>query len=157
MGKKPIFIIFGGKKRSNWKKFKKRLLRASTRDHDPSWDNTKIWPTLIFLRCAPSNTFAMLPVHALINDPKKKVTSDNYDPWPFFWQHKIWPSFNICMTQFFSQLPVRVLINDPKKNRYVHQLGPMTYFLTTQNLTKFHWYGTQSLTHICKASCACPN
>ena len=36
------------------------------------------------------------------------------------------------MTQLFSQLPVRVLINDPKKKRYVHQLGPMTYFLTTQ-------------------------
>ena len=117
MGKKPIFIIFGGKKRSNWKKFKKRLLWASTRDHDPFWDNTKIWPTLIFPRCMPSNTFAMLPVHGLINDPKKKVMGDNYDPWPFFWQHKIWPSFNICMTQFFAQLPVHVLINDPPKKQ----------------------------------------
>ena len=35
VGEKPIFINFWGKKRSNWEKFKKKLLRASTRDHDP--------------------------------------------------------------------------------------------------------------------------
>ena len=115
MGKKPIFIIFGGKKRSNWKKFKKTLMRASTRDHDPFWANTKIWPTLIFPRCTPSNTFAMLPVRALINDPSKKNYGCQLWPMTFFWQHKIWPNFNICMIQFFSQLPVHVLINDPKK------------------------------------------
>ena len=32
--KKPIFITFSGKKRSNWKKIKKELLWASTADHD---------------------------------------------------------------------------------------------------------------------------
>ena len=41
------------------------------------------------------------------------------------------------MTQFFSQLPVHDLINDSQKKRYVHQLGSMTYFLATQNLTQF--------------------
>ena len=90
-GKKPYFYHFWGKERSNWKKFKKRLLQASTRDHDPFWNNTKIWPTLIFPRCAPGNTFPMLPVCALIYDPLK--------------------------------------------NSYMCQLWPMTFFLTTQNLT----------------------
>ena len=60
--------------------------------------------------------------------PSKKVTGVNYDPWPFFLQHKIWPNFNICVTQFFPQLPVCALINDPEKKRYVRQLGPTTYF-----------------------------
>ena len=32
--KNPIFITFSGKKRSNWKKIKKKMLRASTADHD---------------------------------------------------------------------------------------------------------------------------
>ena len=30
----PIFIIFSRKKRSNWKEIKKKLLQASTADHD---------------------------------------------------------------------------------------------------------------------------
>ena len=117
MGKKPIFIIFWRKKRSNWEKFKKRLLWASTRAHDLFCNNGKIWPTLIFPRFAPLDTFPMLPVRALINDPPKKVTGVNYDPWPFFGQHKIWPNFNICMTQLFPLLPVHALINDLKKKK----------------------------------------
>ena len=93
----------------------KRLLRASTTDNDPFFHKPKIWPSLIFPLYASMNTFPMLPVHALINDPRKK--SYRWQLWPmtFFWQHKICPNFNICVTQLFSQLPVHALINDPEK------------------------------------------
>ena len=49
----------------------KKNLRASTRTHDPFSDNSKIWPTFIYRGEVPVHTFAKLPVHALINDPKK--------------------------------------------------------------------------------------
>ena len=115
---KNLFLSFLREKRGQiGKNSKKRLLRASTRAHDPFCNNKKIWPTLIFPRFAPPDTFPMLPVRALINDPPKKVMGINYDPWPFFWQHKIWPNFNICMTQFFPQLPACALINDLEKKR----------------------------------------
>ena len=49
----------------------KKNLRASTRTHDPFFDNSEIWPTFIYRGEVPAHTFAKLPVHALINDPKK--------------------------------------------------------------------------------------
>ena len=50
----------------------KRKLQASTRAHDPFFDEQKIWPSFIFSRFAPVHTFAKVPVHALINKSKKK-------------------------------------------------------------------------------------
>ena len=49
----------------------KQNLRASTRTHDPFFDNPEIWPTFIYRGEVPAHTFAKLPVRALINDPKK--------------------------------------------------------------------------------------
>ena len=49
----------------------KKNLRASTRTHDPFFDNPEIWPTFIYRGEVPAHTFAKLPVHVLINDPKK--------------------------------------------------------------------------------------
>ena len=49
----------------------KKNLRASTRTHDPFFDNSEIWPTFIYRGEVPAHTFAKLPVLALINDPKK--------------------------------------------------------------------------------------
>ena len=49
----------------------KKNLRASTRSHDPFFDNPEIWPTFIYREEVPADTFAKLPVRALINDPKK--------------------------------------------------------------------------------------
>ena len=49
----------------------KKNLRASTRTHDPFFDNPEIWPTFIYRGEVPGHTFAKLPVRALINDPKK--------------------------------------------------------------------------------------
>ena len=43
------------------------MLRASTRAHDPFFGEPKIWPNFISSRFAPLNTFAKLPVRALIN------------------------------------------------------------------------------------------
>ena len=51
--------------------YKKKNIRASTRTHDPFFDNPKIWPTFIYRGEVPAHTFAKLPVRALINDPKK--------------------------------------------------------------------------------------
>ena len=45
--------------------------QASTRAHDPFSDNLKIWPTFIYRGEVPSNTFAKLSVHVLLNDLKK--------------------------------------------------------------------------------------
>ena len=49
----------------------KKNLRASTRTHDPFFDNPKIWPTFIYRGEVPAHTFAKLPLRALINDLKK--------------------------------------------------------------------------------------
>ena len=58
------FFTFSGKNRSNNKIFGKKNLRASTRSHDPFFDNLKIWPTFIYLyhqffksSCACSNSW----------------------------------------------------------------------------------------------------
>ena len=53
----PIFIIFSGKKRSNWKEIKKKLLRASTADHDLFFPISHIWPTFIFGVSNATDTF----------------------------------------------------------------------------------------------------
>ena len=49
----------------------KKNLQASTRTHDTFFDNPEIWPTFIYRGEVPPDTFAKLPVCALINDPKK--------------------------------------------------------------------------------------
>ena len=66
-----FFYTFSGKNRSNNKIFGEKNLRASTRSHDPFFDNSEIWPTFIYRGEVPADTFAKLPVRVLINDPKK--------------------------------------------------------------------------------------
>ena len=56
----------------------KKHLWASTRTHDPFFDNPKIWPTFIYRGEVPAHTFAKLPVCALINDPKKMFQKKVY-------------------------------------------------------------------------------
>ena len=43
-----FFLTFSGKNRSNNKIFGKKILRASTRTHDPFFDKPEIWPTFIY-------------------------------------------------------------------------------------------------------------
>ena len=99
--------------------FLKKNIRASTRTHDPFFDNSKIWPTFIYRGEVPADTFAKLPVHALINDPKK------------LFQKKVY----VTIPQWFET--------------YGHQLGPMTHFLTTPKFDLLLYIGEKCLrTHL---------
>ena len=115
-----------------------KKLQAPTRAHDLLFWPKKIWPTLIFLRFTPPNTFPKLPVHVLINDPlQKKLQASTRTHAPFFDNTNIWPTFifpRFRVPNTFPKLPVHVLINDPPQKSYRHQLWTMTHFLTT---TKF--------------------
>ena len=115
----------------------KKNLRASTRTHDPFSDNSKIWPTFIYRGEVPADTFAKLPVCALINDPKKLFPKKVYVTIPQWFE--TFPNMSDlrsgrnrakCGLVLNNQLPVHTLINDPQKNWYRHQLQPMTHFFT---------------------------
>ena len=109
----------------------KKKWQASTTTHDLFVNNLKISPTFIYRGEVPSNTFAKLPVHVLINDPKK------LDPRSLLQlqtHHLVmWPTSTSRSKHFctFLKLPVSALINDPQKKSEGHQLGPMTHFQTT--------------------------
>ena len=55
----------------------KKKVRASTRAYDLFLGNTKFDPHFINMGDTAGNTLAKFSVHALINDPKKKVTGIN--------------------------------------------------------------------------------
>ena len=108
-----FFFTFSGENRSNNKIFGKKNLRTSTRSHDPFFDNHKIWPTFIYRGDVPADTFAKLPVCALITDLKKfdpkKVISVK-TPHLAMW------ATSLSMTKYFGtspKLPVHALIHDP--------------------------------------------
>ena len=72
-GKKPIFIIFFREKRGQiGKNFKKGCYGHQLGPMTHFLTRQKFDPLLYFLGLQLSYTFAKLPVHALINDPKKK-------------------------------------------------------------------------------------
>ena len=80
----------------------KKNLRASTRTHDPFFDNSEIWPTFIYRGEVPADTFAKLPVRALINDPKKLIQTSTTTHAPFFDEPQIWPTFIFLYHLFFK-------------------------------------------------------
>ena len=133
----------------------KRNLRASTRTHDPYFDNPKIWPTFIYRGETPPDTFAKLPVCALINDPKKNWYRNQLQPMPHFWTT---PKFDLLSYFYiinFLNLPVRALIHDLQKKTYRHQLGPMTHILTTPKFDLLLYIGEKRLrTHLQSFLCA---
>ena len=139
----------------------KQKLQAATRAHDPFFDEPKIWPNFIFSRVASPNTFAKLPVRALINKSKKKklwASMRAHDP--FFDEQKIWPNFiflRVAPWHTFAKLSVRALINKSKKKVTGINKGPWPIFWWTKNLTQFYIFEVRTSEHICKASCACPN
>ena len=93
----------------------KKKGQASTRTHDPFFDILKIWPSFIYWVEVLGHTFAKLPVHVLINDPKK------YDPKSSLQQQThhlvMWPPSTSRSQNFGTspKLPVCALINDPQK------------------------------------------
>ena len=57
----------------------KKKWQASTTTHDLFVNNLKISPTFKCGGEVPSNTFAKLPVHVLINDPKNWTQKVHYN------------------------------------------------------------------------------
>ena len=108
-----FFFTFSGKNRSNNKIFGKKNLRASTRSHDPFFDNHKIWPTFIYRGDVPADTFPKLSVCALITDlkkfdPKKVISVKTH--------HLAMWATSLSRTKYFGtspKLPVHALIHDP--------------------------------------------
>ena len=97
-----FFFTFSAKNRSNNKTFGKKTLRASTRTHDPFFDNSEIWPTFIYRGEVPPDTFAKLPVRVLINDPKKKlIQTSTTTHGPFFWRTTNLTYFHISISSIF--------------------------------------------------------
>ena len=83
--------------------------------------------------------FPRLPVPALINDLKKKKVRASTRAYDLFLDNTKFDPIFIDMGETggntFAKLPVHGLINDPQKKCYGYQLGPITCFLTKQNLT----------------------
>ena len=93
----------------------KKKWQASTTTHDLFVNNLKISPTFIYRGEVPSNTFAKLPVHVLINDPKKLDPKSSLQPQT---HHLVmWPTSTGRSKRFhtFSKLHLSALINDPQK------------------------------------------
>ena len=68
----------------------KKKWQASTTTHDLFVNNLKISPTFICRGEVPSNTFAKLPVHVLINDPKN-WTRKVHNLKPIIWSCDLLP------------------------------------------------------------------
>ena len=144
-----FFFTFSGKNRSNNKIFGKKNLQASTRSHDPFFDNSEIWPTFIYRGEVPADTFAKLPVHALINDPKKTWYRHQLQPMAHFLMNHKFDLLSYFYIINFLNLPVHALIHDLQKKTYRHQLGPMTHFLTTPEFDLLLYIGEKCLhTHL---------
>ena len=108
-----FFLLFLQKRAQITRYLEKKNLRASTRTHDPFFDNHKIWPTFIYRGDVPADTFAKLPVCALITDLKKfdpkKVISVK-TPHLAMW------ATSLSRPKYFGtspKLPVHALIHDP--------------------------------------------
>ena len=108
-----FFLLFLGKTGQITRYLEKKNLWASTRSHDPFFDNHKIWPTFIYRGDVPADTFAKLPVCALITDLKKfdpkKVISVKTP------HLAMWPT-SLSRPKYFGtspKLPVYALIHDP--------------------------------------------
>ena len=93
----------------------KKNLWASTRTHDPFFDNSKIWPTFIYRGEVPAHTFAKLPVHILINDPKKNWYRHQLQPMLHFLMNHKFDLLSYFYIINFLNLPLRALIHDLQK------------------------------------------
>ena len=150
-----FFFYFSCENRSNNKIFGKKNLRASTRTHDPFFDNPKIWPTFIYRGEVPAHTFAKLPVCVLINDPKKNWYRHQLQPMLHFLTNHKFDLLSYFYIINFLNLPLRALIHDLQKKTYGHQLGPMTHFLTTPKFDLLLYIGEKCLrTHLQSFLCA---
>ena len=112
-----FFLLFLAKNRSNNKIFGKKNLRASTRTHDPFFDNSRIWPTFIYRGEVPAHRFAKLPVCVLINDPKKNWYRHQLQPMLHFLTNHKFDLLSYFYIINFLNLPLRALIHDLQKKK----------------------------------------
>ena len=140
-----FFLLFLRKTGQITRYFKKKNLQASTRTHDPFFDNSEIWPTFIYRGEVPPDTFAKLPVHALINDPKKNWYRHQLQPMLHFLTNHKFDLLSYFYIINFLNLPLHALIHDLQKKTYGHQLGPMTHFLTTPKFDLLLYIGEKCL------------
>ena len=110
-----FFFTFSGKNRSNNKIFGKKNLRASTSSYDPFFDNSGIWPTFIYRAEVPAHTFAKLPVHVLINDPKKNWYRHQLQPMLHFLTNHKFDLLSYFYIINFLNFPLHALIHDLQK------------------------------------------
>ena len=115
MPRTHFFFTFSVKNRSNNKIFGKQNLRASTRTHDPFFDNPEIWPTFIYRGEVPAHTFAKLPVHVLINDPQKNWYRHQLQLMLHFLTNHKFDLLSYFYIINFLNLPLRALIHDLQK------------------------------------------
>ena len=140
-----FFFYFFCENSSNNKIFGKKNLRASTRTHDPFFDNSEIWPTFIYRGEVPASTFAKLPVRTLINDPQKNWYRHQLQPMLHFLTNHKFDLLSYIYIINFLNLPLRALIHDLQKKTYGHQLGPMIHFLTTPKFDLLLYIGEKCL------------
>ena len=95
----------------------KKKWQASTTIHNLFVNNFKISPTFTCRGEVPSNTFAKLPVHVLINDPKKLDPKNSLQLQTNYLV--MWPTTTSRSQNFGTspKLPVSALINDLQKKK----------------------------------------
>ena len=119
--KKPLFLSLFLEKRGQIGKKSKKLLQASTVDHDLFFHISHIWPTFIFgVSNAPDTLFYTFSAKNRSNNKifEKKLWPSTRSHDPFFDNPKIWPTFiyrGEVPAHTFAKLPVRALITDLKK------------------------------------------
>ena len=136
-------------KRSNYNTFRKRNDRHQLQPMTYLLTISKFHLLLYVREEVPSNTFAKLPVHVLINDPKK------LDPRSLLQlqtHHLVMRPTSTSRPKHFHtflKLPVSALINDPQKKSDGHQQGPMTHYRTTSKFDLLSYIGEKCLqTHL---------
>ena len=84
----------------------------------PFFEFFPIWP--LFSPKNDKNGFVFSPVHALINDPPKKLQPSTGTHDPLFDNNKIWPTLIFSKCVLFGKspkLPVHALNYDPQKEK----------------------------------------
>ena len=112
-----FFFTFSAKTGQITRYLGKKNLQASTRTHDPFFDNSEIWPTFIYRGEVPPDTFAKLPVRALINDPKKNWYRHQLQPMLHFLTNHKFDLLSYFYIIKFLNLPLRALIHDLQKKK----------------------------------------
>ena len=122
--------------------YKKKNLQASTRTHDSFFDNSEIWPTFIYRGEVPAHTFAKLPVHVLINNPKKNWYRHQLQCMLHFLTNHKFDLLSYFYIINFLNLPVHALIHDlQKKNLRASTMTHDPFFDKTEIWPTFIYRG----------------